>query len=70
MEKCRKKKKSKKEDVKDLTDWLGKQVKVIPHEDGYYEGILRGELNAGLLIESKGKRVYIQYDSITAIEEL
>lgn len=59
-----------KEDVKDLTDWLGKQVKVILHEDGYYEGILREELNAGLLIESKGKRVYIQYDSITAIEEL
>ena len=64
------KEEEKKEDVKDLNDWLGKRVKVILHEDGYYEGILRGELNAGILIESKGKRIYIQYDSITAIEEI
>ena len=64
------KEEEKKEDVKDLTDWLGKQVKVILHEDGYYEGILMGELNAGILIESKGKRIYIQFESITAIGEI
>ena len=64
------KEEEKKEDVKDLNYWLGKCVKVILHYDGYYEGILRGELNAGILIESKGKRIYIQYDSITAIEEI
>ena len=64
------KEEEKKEDVKDLTDWLGKQVKVILHEDGYYEGILKGELNAGVLIESKGKRIYLPYESVIAIEEL
>ena len=39
-------------------------------EDAFYIGILKGELGNGLLIESKGKRVYISYESITAIEEV
>ncbi len=39
-------------------------------EDAFYTGILKGELKNGLLIESKCKRIYVVYESITAIEEL
>ena len=56
--------------VKDLDSWINKSVKVILHEDGYYIGILIAEQKNGLLIESSGKRIYIQYESITSLEEL
>ena len=57
-------------DKKDLDSWINKSVKVILHEDGYYIGILIAEQKNGLLIESSGKRIYIQYESITSLEEL
>lgn len=55
---------------KDLDSWIGKSVKVVLHEDGFYTGVLFAEQKNGLLIESSGKRIYIQYESITSIEEL
>ena len=59
-----------KEEVKDLDEWIGNRVKIMINSDGYYEGVLKGELNNGLLIESKGKRVYLPYESVISIEEL
>jgi sporulation protein YlmC with PRC-barrel domain len=59
-----------KEEVKDLDEWIGNRVKIMINSDGYYEGVLKGELNNGLLIESKGKKVYLPYESVIAIEEL
>ena len=64
------KEEEKKEEPKDLDTWIGNRVKIMIHSDGYYEGILKGELNNGLLIESKGKRIYLPYESVIAIEEL
>lgn len=55
---------------KDLDSWINKPVKVILHEDGFYEGILLQEQRNGLLIKASGKRVYIQFDSIISLEEL
>ena len=59
-----------KEEVKDLDEWIGNRVKIMINSDGYYEGVLKGELNNGLLIESKGKRGYLPYESVISIEEL
>jgi L-ascorbate metabolism protein UlaG (beta-lactamase superfamily) len=50
--------------------WIGKPLKVLLHEDGFYEGILMAEQKNGLLIETSGKRVYISYDSVVSLEEL
>lgn len=38
--------------------------------DVFYTSILKGELNNRIQIESKGKRIYLFYESVTAIEEL
>ena len=59
-----------KEEVKDLDEWIGNRVKIMINSDGYYEGVLKGELNNGLLIESKGKKIYLPYESVIAIEEI
>ena len=59
-----------KKDTKDLDTWIGKPLKVLLHEDGFYEGILMAEQKNGLLIEASGKRVYISYDSVVSLEEL
>lgn len=59
-----------KKDTKDLDTWIGKPLKVLLHEDGFYEGILMAEQKNGLLIETSGKRVYISYDSVVSLEEL
>ena len=64
------KEEEKKEEPKDLDTWIGNRVKIMINSDGYYEGILKGELNNGLLIESKGKRIYLPYESVIAIEEI
>ena len=64
------KEEGKKEEPKDLDTWIGNMVKIMINSDGYYEGVLKGELNNGLLIESKGKKVYLPYESVIAIEEL
>ena len=64
------KEEEKKEEPKDLDTWIGNRVKIMINSDGYYEGVLKGELNNGLLIESKGKKVYLPYESVIAIEEL
>ena len=64
------KEEGKKEEPKDLDTWIGNRVKIMINSDGYYEGILRGELNNGLLIESKGKKIYLPYESVISIEEL
>ena len=45
------KEEGKKEEPKDLDTWIGNRVKIMINSDGYYEGILKGELNNGLLIE-------------------
>ena len=55
---------------KDLDSWINKSVKVVLHEDGFYTGTLISELKNGLLIESSGKRIYIQYESIVSLEEV
>ena len=60
----------KKDEPKDLDTWIGSRVKIMINSDGYYEGILKGELNNGLLIESKGKKIYLPYESVIAIEEI
>lgn len=64
------KEEGKKEEPKDLDTWIGNMVKIMINSDGYYEGILKGELNNGLLIESKGKKIYLPYESVIAIEEI
>lgn len=64
------KEEEKKEEPKDLDTWIDNRVKIMINSDGYYEAILKGELNKGLLIESKGKRVYLPYESVISIEEI
>ena len=54
---------------KDLDSWLGRPLKVILHEDGFYEGILLEEQRNGILIEAKKKRVYVPYESVLSLEE-
>ena len=53
---------------KDLDSWLNKPLKVILHEDGFYEGILLEEQRNGILIEAKKKRVYVPYEPVLALE--
>ena len=55
---------------KDLDSWLGKPLKVILHEDGFYEGVLVEEQRNGILIKCSGKRVYVPYESLLSLEEL
>ncbi len=40
---------------KDLDAWIGKPLKVLLHEDGFYEGILMAEQKNGLLLKHLGK---------------
>jgi hypothetical protein len=54
---------------KDLDGWIDLPVKVILHEDGFYEGVLVEEQRNGILIKCSGKRVYILYESVLSIEE-
>ena len=54
---------------KDLDGWIDLPVKVILHEDGFYEGILLEEQRNGILIEAKKKRVYVPYESVLSLEE-
>ena len=56
-------------DKKDLDDWIGKPVKVLLNAEAFYEGILLAEQRNGILIESANKRIYIQFDSIISLEE-
>ena len=56
-------------DKKDLDDWIGKPVKVLLNAEAFYEGILLAEQRNGILIESANKKIYIQFDSIIALEE-
>jgi ribosome maturation factor RimP len=55
---------------KDLDGWINLPVKVILHEDGFYQGFLVEEQKNGILIKCSGKRVYIPYESILSLEEL
>ena len=55
---------------KDLDSWINLPVKVILHEDGFYQGFLVEEQKNGILIKCSGKRVYIPYESILSLEEL
>ncbi|MCL5437613.1 MAG: hypothetical protein M1148_00230 [Candidatus Thermoplasmatota archaeon] len=55
---------------RDLDSWIGKSVKVILHEDGFYQGFLVEEQKNGILIKCSGKRVYIPYESVLSLEEL
>ena len=55
---------------KDLDSWLGRPLKVILHEDGFYEGILLEEQKNGILIEANKKHIYIPFESILSLEEL
>ncbi|MHB8560201.1 MAG: hypothetical protein ACYDAP_03425 [Thermoplasmataceae archaeon] len=60
---------------KDLDDyWLNKKVRVVMgmgESTATYDGTLKAELSHGILLESDmNKRIYIQFESITSIEEL
>jgi ribosome maturation factor RimP len=57
-------------DGKDLDSWINLPVKVILHEDGFYQGFLVEEQKNGILIKCSGKKVYIPYESILSLEEL
>ena len=59
-----------KDGKKDLDSWINLLVKVILHEDGFYQGFLVEEQKNGILIKCSGKRVYIPYESILSLEEL
>jgi hypothetical protein len=58
-----------KDNKKDLDSWKEKQVKII-FGDSFYEGIFKGELKNGYLLENKGKRIYISFESVVSIEEV
>ena len=55
---------------KDLDSWVGRKIKIMINSDGFYEGILKEEQMNGILIEVDGKRIYVQFEAITSIEEL
>ena len=58
-------------DKKDLDSWINKNVKVILTIEGaFYNGKLIEEQKNGLLLKANGKRVYLPYESILALEEL
>ena len=57
-------------DGKDLDSWINLPVKVILHEDGFYQGFLVEEQKNGILIKCSGKRVYVPYESLLSLEEL
>ena len=59
-----------KKSSKDLDGWINLPVKVILHEDGFYQGFLVEEQKNGILIKCSGKKVYIPYESILSLEEL
>ena len=57
-------------DKKDLDDWIGKPVKILLNAESFYEGILVEEQKNGLLIRSNERRIYILFESILSLEEL
>jgi hypothetical protein len=60
-----------KKSVKDLDLWINTGVRVILNSEScFYEGILLSEMKNGILIECSGKKIYIPYESLLALEEL